>query len=129
MHGGCIDQVGLTKAAAIAKLPQDEQAAALTKPLPKPVVEAAPEDDGPSADEIAANAAGERADREALNKLLDADDKLATAYAEIKCLNAELAQMRIARDGYMNKANEAIVLVKKRDRTIAKLEQLLKVAA
>lgn len=83
-----------------------------------------PEDDGaPDDAEMAALAMAEQSDREAMEKLLDADDKLATAFAEIKRLNAELAQMRISRDGYMNKCNEAIALVKKRDRQISAMER------
>ena len=79
--------------------------------------------DAPDAAEMAALAMAEQSDREAMEKLLDADDKLATAFAEIKRLNAELAQMRISRDGYMGKCNEAIALVKKRDRQIAAMER------
>jgi len=98
--------------------------AAVAELTPKaaPVIE--PEDDGaPDAAEMAALAMAEQSDREAMEKLLDADDKLATAYTEIKRLNAELAQMRISRDGYMNKCNEAIALVKKRDRQISAMER------
>ena len=79
--------------------------------------------DAPDAAEMASLAMAEQADREAIEKLLDSDDKLATAFAEIKRLNAELAQMRISRDGYMNKCNEAIALVKKRDRQISAMER------
>jgi len=104
-------------------------AAPVPPPAPEAVAADEPEDDGPSAEELAANAAAEQGDREALEKLLESDDKLATAYAEIKRLNAELAQMRISRDGYMNKCNEAIALVKSRDRTIAKLERQMKESA
>ena len=91
---------------------------------PKAAPTTTPEDDGaPDAAEMASLAMAEQADREAIEKLLDSDDKLATAYAEIKRLNAELAQMRISRDGYMGKCNEAIALVKKRDRQIAAMER------
>ena len=134
-------EIGLTKAAAIAKLPAEDQAAALTKTMPKPAPapisapaaieddghdDVPPEDDGPSAAELAAFAASDEADRLAMQKLLDSDDALATAWAEIKRLNAEVAQLKISRDGHMNKANEAIRLVKSRDWQIAKLEAKLK---
>ena len=86
-------------------------------------VTTSPHDDGaPDAAEMAALAMAEQSDREAMEKLLYADDKLATAYTEIKRLNAELAKMRISRDGYMNKCNEASALVKKRDRQISAME-------
>jgi len=53
-----------------------------------------------------------KADMDAIQKILDADDKLATAYAEIKRLNAELAVVKLARDGYMNQTVELIRRVK-----------------
>lgn len=118
--------MSVKKAAEIVAPPKAKD---VPPPAPEAVAADEPEDDGPSAEELAANAAAEKGDREALEKLLESDDKLATAYAEIKRLNAELAQMRISRDGYMNKCNEAIALVKSRDRTIAKLERQMKESA
>jgi hypothetical protein len=111
--------VGLPKAAAIAKLPQEQQAAALVAPPPKaaPAAEAIepnasegpqPDDTGPDAEELAALAASEAADREALAKLLDSDDKLATAHAEITRLNALNAQLQQRLNGLMNEKNEAV---------------------
>lgn len=131
-------EIGLPKAAAIAKLPKEEQAAAIHKPAPKkaapapaptPEPEEHPEDDGPSAEEIAAAAAAEEADRALVAKLLDSDDALAALAEENKQLKAEIAQLKLARDGYMNRCNEAIALVKARDRQIAKLEKMLKETA
>lgn len=83
----------------------------------------APADDGPDAAELAANAMAMKADADALQKLLDSDDKLATAHAEIKRLNAELAIVKLARDGWMNKANEAIKSVKRLQSRLDKLER------
>ena len=112
-------EVGLPKAAAIAKLPQAEQAAALTKPLPKdyPVkpVEVEvnaypPEDFGRDEDELAAQEAAEQADRQTLQLLLESDDKLAAAVAEIKRLNAEFFTLKKSRDGVMNESNVLIRL-------------------
>ena len=88
-----------------------------------------PEDDGPSEEEIAAHAAAEAADRELVAKLLESDKPLAALAAENKQLKAEVAQLKLARDSYMNRANEAIALVKSRDRQIAKLEKMLKETA
>ena len=88
-----------------------------------------PEDDGPSEKEIAAHAAAEAADRELVAKLLESDKPLAALAAENKQLKAEVAQLKLARDSYMNRANEAIALVKSRDRQIAKLEKMLKETA
>lgn len=124
------DEIGLPKAAAIAKLPKEEQAAAIHKPAPKAApVEEAPEYDGPDEAEIRAAELQEQADQEAFNKLLLADDKLATAYNEIKRLNAVNAVLESRLQGLMNEKAEAIRLVKSRDRQIAKLEAMLKEAA
>ena len=122
-------EIGLPKAAAIAKLPKEEQAAAIHKPTPKAEpVEAndVPEDDGPSDEEIRAAEMQERADQEAFIKLLLADDKLETAYAEIKRLNAVNSVLESRMQGLMNEKAEAIKLVKARDRQIVKLEAMLK---
>lgn len=123
--------IGLPKAAAIAKLPQSEQAAAIAKPAPKAKPEPieAPEDDGPSAEEMALHDAAESADRELVAKLLESDEPLKALAEENKQLKAEIAQLKQARDGYMNRCNEAIALVKSRDRQIAKLEKMLKAEA
>lgn len=111
--------VGLPKAAAISKLPQDQQAAALAAPTHKasPTVEAVgpsaseetpPADTGPDAEELAVLAMAEAADREVLAKLLDSDEKLATAHAEITRLNHLNAQLQQRLNGLMNEKNEAV---------------------
>lgn len=122
-------EIGGEKAAAIAKLPKEEQAAAIHKPAPKAAPEETPEDDGPSAEEIAAQVAAEEADRALVAKLLDSNEPLAELAEENRQLKAEIAQLKLARDGYMNRCNEAIALVKSRDRQIAKLEKMLKAEA
>lgn len=119
--------IGLPKAAAIAKLPKEEQAAAIHQPAPKAAP--APAYDGPDEAELRAAELQEQADQEAFNKLLLADDKLATAYEEIKRLNAVNAVLESRVQGLMNEKAEAIRLVKSRDRQIAKLEAMLKEAA
>lgn len=106
--------IGLPKAAAIAKLPASEQAAALAKPLSKPAkVEV--EDSaytGPSDSEILEAQNGVDAEMLALQVLIDADDKLGAAVQEVKRLHLELAAVKSQRDGYMNQANELIRRVK-----------------
>lgn len=93
--------------------------AAPAKPAAKP--EESPQYDGPDAAELAANEAATKADMLALQKLLDSDDKLATAHSEIKRLNAELAVVKLARDGYMNKCNEQIKMIKSLQRKLDKV--------
>lgn len=133
--------VSVETAAAVAKLPAKEQkkiaaqgpeamrAAAKPAPVAEPVSEAPPDDDGPSEEELAINAAAEAADRALMATLLDSDAPLAALAEENKQLKAEIAQLKLARDGYMNRCNEAIALVKARDRQIAKLEKMMKVSA
>ena len=118
-------ELSAERAAAIAKLPAKEQVNAITAPkITVPV----PEDDGPDAAELAANAAAAtaaaQADAAMVQKLLESDAPLAEALAENKRLNAEVAALRQRLNGLMSEKNEAIALVKSRDRTIAKLEKL-----
>lgn len=114
-------EIGGEKAAAIAKLPKEEQAAAIHQPAPKPV--AAPAYDGPDEAELRAAELQEQADQEAFNKLLLADDKLATAYEEIKRLNAVNAVLESRMQGLMNEKNEAIRLCKQLQRRLDRAEQ------
>lgn len=130
-------QASLKEAEQIAKLPADQQEKALAVAIaPKPRSTSAqvapgagqlepPPDEGPSAEEMAAHAAAEAADRELVAKLLDSNEPLAALVAENKQLKAEIAQLKMARDSYMKRCNEAIALVKARDRQIAKLEKLV----
>ena len=108
---GLIDPVrdGAMTAKEAAKVARGAPA----KPPKKAALEPAPADDGPDEAEIAAGEAAAAADNAALQKLLESDDKLATAYAEIKRLNAELVVVKQARDGYMNKVNEQIKMIKR----------------
>ena len=84
-----------------------------------------PEDDGPSADEIAAQHAAEAADRALVATLLESDEPLAALAAENKQLKARLDNAERRINGLMNEKNEAIALVKARDRQIAKLEKMM----
>lgn len=99
------------------------QPAALA-PAPAPAAEEVPEYDGPSEEELRAHALQEQADREALDKLMESDDKLAAAYAEIKRLNAVNAALESRLQGLMNEKNEAIRLCKILQRKVDKLEKV-----
>lgn len=115
--------IGLPKAAAIAKLPKEEQAAAIHQPAPKPFT--APTYDGPDEAELRAAELQEQADQEAFNKLLLADDKLATAYEEIKRLNAVNAVLECRMQGLMNEKNEAIRMCKSLQRRLDRVEKVV----
>jgi hypothetical protein len=64
-----------------------------------------------------------QADLEMLNKLLEADDALATAHEEIKRLNYLNAQLEVRMHGLMNEKNEAIKLCKKLQKENDKAER------
>jgi hypothetical protein len=112
-------EVPLKKAAAVVNLPKSEQlAAAKAKPPEKP---AAPEINmdekwTPDADEDAAHEAMEKEYAASIDKVMEADDKLSAARSEIKRQAAEIAVLKLSRDGYMNERVEAIRLCKKLQR-------------
>lgn len=116
--------IGLPKAAAIAKLPAEQQAAALSKPAPKQPKKEAEEVEyfGPSPDELDEAMKAAEADMSSLEALMAADDKLAAAVGEIKRLKMQLAAVESARDGYMNRSNELISRINSLKKKIAKLE-------
>lgn len=107
-------KIGLSKAEAISKLPKDQQAGAIDKALPKE----APEKPiltqyyGPEEAELKANELAQQADHELLNKMLEADDALATAHAENKRLNHLVAQLQVRISVLMREKNSAIDMVK-----------------
>jgi uncharacterized small protein (DUF1192 family) len=73
--------------------------------------------------ELKASEAAYQANLDSLQKIAESDDKLAAALLEIKQLQAELAAVKISRDGYMNKSNEAIATIKSLQKRIDKLEK------
>ena len=62
--------------------------------------------EAPDDAEMQANALAEQADVKYLNDLISADEPTALMHAEIKRLNLEVAQLKVARDGYMRELNE-----------------------
>jgi hypothetical protein len=128
-------KIGLAKAEAIAKLPKEEQAAAIDRPLPKSG-KAKPEKQesegekpvltkyyGPDEEELLANELAERTEREIFHKMMEADDKLATAYEEVKRLNFLNAQLQTRINVLMVQKTEAVQILKS---TQTKYEKLLK---
>jgi hypothetical protein len=146
-----VGAVSLKAAHAVAHLPEDEQAALAAagsqaikeaartvqqKPRDGTGVDApspAPSRVGPSDEEIAALEAAEEADRAFLAKLLDSDDKLSTAHAEIVRLNALAAGLQQRVNGLLNEKAQAIQAAKrsqaKADRLQKELDALRGVAA
>jgi ParB-like chromosome segregation protein Spo0J len=121
-------KIGLSKAQKISKLPKDQQAGAIDKALPKE----APEKPiltqyyGPEEAELKANELAQQADLELMNKMLEADDALATAYAEIKRLNFLNAQMEVRISALMTEKNEAIKDAKRAQAQLDKIRKAQK---
>ena len=66
----------------------------------------------PDEDEIKAAELALIADQEAMYKMLEADDALATLHAEVKRLNHLNAQLEVRLHGLMNEKNEAVKMIK-----------------
>lgn len=81
---------------------------------------------GPDENELKAMELAEQADRELLNKMLEADDALATAYEEIKRLNYLNAKMQVRINVLMTQKTEAIRLLKSTQAEIDKLKKIKK---
>ncbi len=83
------------------------------KPPPEPKVD--PEDqpyEGPSEEEVSKTLAADAADDTALRDLLASDDRLDALAKENRRMAAEIAVLKLARDGWMNQCNELIRRVK-----------------
>ena len=70
------------------------------------------QDYGPDEQELKANELAQQADLEAMNKLLESDDALATAHAEVKRLNHLVSQLQVRISVLMREKNSAIDMVK-----------------
>ena len=76
----------------------------------------------PSAEELEANERAMQADIEAMQKLLDSNDPLKEAHAEIKRLNLAYAQLDLRFKGLMNEKDHAVTLLKKAQKELDKLK-------
>lgn len=97
-------EIPLKKAASVVNLPKSEQLAAAT---------AKPERVDFDDDEVATAEAMERELAASIEKIMAADDRLAASYIEIKRQAAEIAALKISRDGFMNGKGEMVRLLKK----------------
>lgn len=110
--------VAVSRAASVVNLPKSEQLAAATEE---------PEDGrNPDEDEVAKAEAMEKEYTASIEKVMAADDRLAAAHAEIKRQAAEIAALKIARDGFMNGKAEMTRLLKKEQAKNQRLTQKLK---
>lgn len=100
--------------------PENTSQTSSEKTTPAPVdlnVGAAPDEAEMKAAELAM-----QADQEAMYKLLESDDALATAHEEIKRLNHLNGQLEVRLHGLMNERNEAVKMVKKLQKENDKLK-------
>lgn len=121
-------EVPLNKAAAVVDLPKSEQLEAAKAPPEKPQQEVEPATpDLPTEDEMAElDAAAEREYHDSIAKVMDSDDRLAAANAEIKRQAQTIVGLKRECDGFMRGKSEVLGIVATRDRTISKLERRIK---
>ena len=84
------------------------------------------QDFSPSKEELEANEMAMQADIQAMNKLLESDDALATAHAEIKKLNSEYAMLESRFNALMREKDKAVSLLEKAQRELDKLKRAKK---
>ncbi len=110
--------VGLPKAVAIAKLPMEDQAAALHKPAPKPISKAVVDAEEDQDDYTALDAAHDQISElqselvvARMGDVTDDDKKQAAAliaelHAEVKTLSATLKAVTLSRDSLMEESTQ-----------------------
>jgi Zn-dependent M32 family carboxypeptidase len=117
-------ELGLEKAVAIAKLPKDQQVAAINKPLPKPILPALESDDfAPSQHELDEAIAYNQAEHDIIEKLKGEDDKFAALLKEsiqIKAMNAVLESRNY---GLMETIANVTALLKKKSAQLDRMEK------
>lgn len=137
--------IGLPKAEAIAKLPREQQAIAISDPVTKPAkafalpTAAVPSPKAHSTHgetppgkheeqlerlaEMAVDLEAVMAENRAMQEVFDADDRLAAAHQLIKAARREITAQKSRLDGLLGEKNELIRKVKSLERT---LEGLMK---
>lgn len=112
-------EIGLRKAAEIAKLPKEQQAEAIHKPMPKKEEEPEPEEVDIDQSEIDSM----QADLKLFYKLQAEDDLLKAAVEENKRLTEENKSLRLRINGLMAEKDAAIKQAKSYQRQVKKLEK------
>jgi len=113
------------KAQEIASRTSDDENTSATSSGEKPTPTATPDPHAGAAPDDAEMKATELAmlaDQEAMYKLLESDEPLATAHEEIKRLNHLNGQLEVRLHGLMNERNEAVKMVKKLQKENDKLK-------
>lgn len=84
------------------------------------------QDFAPSEEELEANQKAIEADIQAMNKLLESDDALATAHAEIKKLNLDYANLESRFNALMREKDKAVELLQKTQRELDRIKKAKK---
>ena len=114
-------KISAKRGAEIARLPKDKQAAAIDEPRPSILDGNVPDDE-----ELRANELAIQADMDAMNKFLEADDKMAELAGENKRLRYLVAQKDIRIASLMNEKNTAVKMVKDLQRQVDKFHKAKK---
>jgi hypothetical protein len=80
----------------------------------------------PDEAELRATEMAMQADQDAMYKLLESNDALSTAHAEIKRLNLSYAQLDVRFKGLMNERNQAVKMVKELQKQLDKINKAKK---
>lgn len=91
------------------------------KPVEAPAPE--PEDDSDEQEELALFQKAEAEYTDSIERVMSSDDRLAAAHAEIKRQAAEIAALKISRDGLQNRCGELVRMLKKEQALVAKLKK------
>jgi hypothetical protein len=102
-----------------------ERAAQIIDPAPIPELA---DDWAPTIEEEAYLEAQEREYQASMEKVMAADDKLAAAHAEIKRQAAEIAVLKVSRDGFMNGKTQVVKMLKAEQNKVARLRKELEAA-
>lgn len=123
--------VSVSKAAKVVDLPKPEQLSAAKAPAKKAEPEPSVVDERwvPDDDEDQKLALAEKEYAASIDKVMEADDKLAAAHAEIKRQAAEIAALRVSRDGYMNGKLAVTKMLKAEQRKVERLTAELRTKA
>lgn len=109
-------KISAKRGAEISKLPKNQQAAAIdAPPEPRPSML---DGNAPDDEELLANELAIQADMDAMNKFLEADDKMAELAEENKRLRYLVAQKDIRIASLMNEKNTAVKMVKDLQRQV-----------
>lgn len=114
-------------AARVVDLPKSKQLQAATKKAePEPPPPEFSEDWQPDPSWAEQEEAAHQEYLAAIAKVMDADDKLAAAHDVIKRQAAEIASLKISRDGFMNGKGVVLNMLKAEQRKVTRLEAALK---